>query len=166
LYNFSGFVFVIVTPTRLVPLGVISVNAFHSSELNLVLEWIKTSLGYFLLISLYEFNACESNDFASRGFKWNSLFLGLYQGPTSPLNRFYSFLCGTCPVRDKMLVEKMPVTSSVVSLGTIYVDDISSLTGRGMRRDTVFSTNIKSLTGLNRHVAGRILWFHTKESRT
>jgi hypothetical protein len=43
---------------------------------------------------------------------------------------------GTCPVRDRMLVENISSTN------------ISSLTGRQMLRDTAHSTNIKSLTGL------------------
>jgi hypothetical protein len=54
-----------------------------------------------------------------------------------------------CPVRDRILVEKIPATGSVVPSGTICMGDISSLTGRPTHRmDTVSSTSIKSLTGL------------------
>jgi hypothetical protein len=62
----------------------------------------------------------------------------------------------TCPVRDTMLVENVSHQVCVVPLGTKCMNNIPSLTGRRMYRDTIFSTNIKSLTGLNRHVIGRI----------
>jgi hypothetical protein len=63
-------------------------------------------------------------------------------------------MTGACPVRDTMLVENVPHPGCVVPSGTKCMSNISSLTGRRMLRDTVSSTSIKSLTGLNRPVIG------------